>query len=141
MKIVFLGTGASAGIPMIGCTCAVCRSDNPCNQRMRPSALLEIEGKRLLVDVGPDFRTQALRFGLNYLDGVLLTHAHFDHIAGLDELRIYYLLYKKPLPLLVSAATLQIIQRRYDYLFQKRSHEVTLPAQLAFTVFEQERGE
>lgn len=141
MKLLFLGTGASAGIPMIGCKCSVCLSSDPHNKRMRPSALLEIEGKKLLIDVGPDFRTQALRFGIDHLDGVLLTHSHFDHIAGLDELRIYYILYRKPIHLLTSTSTMQALQKRYDYLFQKKIHGVSLSAQLEFTVLSNERGE
>ena len=87
---LFLGTGASSGVPVIGCKCAVCISSSSLNHRLRPSGLLKLPGKNLLIDVGPDFRQQALRYGIDRLDGLLLTHTHYDHIAGIDELRIFY---------------------------------------------------
>ncbi|MFI5344239.1 MAG: MBL fold metallo-hydrolase, partial [Chlamydiales bacterium] len=90
-RLIFLGTGASMGVPVIGCQCAVCQSTLPFNKRLRPSALIQLEQKLFLIDVGPDFRQQALQNHLHHLDGLLLTHAHHDHTAGLDELRaIYY---------------------------------------------------
>lgn len=141
MKLLFLGTGGSAGIPMVGCKCEVCLSSNPHNKRMRPSALLEIKGKKFLIDVSPDFRTQALHFGIDHLDGVLLTHSHFDHIAGLDELRVFYLLHKKPLPVLASLSTLEALQRRYGYLFQQKSPTISLSAQLDFVLLKDLRGQ
>lgn len=140
-EFLFLGTGASAGVPMIGCTCPVCRSTNPRNKRLRQSALLQINDKVLLIDSGPDFRAQALQYTISRLDGVLLTHTHFDHVAGLDELRAYYLLYRQPLPILVSTATLTDLKRRYDYLFREKSWEMSLAAQLDFCALEEERGE
>ena len=78
------------GIPVITCKCAVCLSDNPKNKRLRPSALLSIGEKRFLFDAGPDLRYQLLRYGIEDLDALLLTHVHFDHIAGLDDLRVFY---------------------------------------------------
>jgi phosphoribosyl 1,2-cyclic phosphate phosphodiesterase len=141
MKLLFLGTGGSAGIPMIGCKCAVCLSTDSHNKRMRPSALLEIGEKKILIDVGPDFRMQALRFGIDHLDGVILTHSHFDHVAGLDELRAFYLLYHTTLPLLVSTSTLQDLKKRYEYLFHKKSLGISLSAQLEFILLEQDRGQ
>lgn len=89
MQVTFLGTGTSHGVPMIGCACAVCRSNDPRNHRLRPAILVEKDGTTLLVDVPPDFRTQALRAGLHQLDAVLLTHAHADHILGMDDLRAF----------------------------------------------------
>src|SRR5271154_1425196 len=91
-EFLFLGTGGSSGIPIIGCCCAICTSSDPLNKRLRPSALISCCGKTLLIDAGPDFRFQALHYQINSLDALLLTHSHFDHIAGLDELRVYYLL-------------------------------------------------
>lgn len=87
MKVTFLGTGTSIGVPAIGCTCEVCRSNDPRDKRLRSSALLETDkGLRILLDCGPDFRQQIMnRFGK--LDAVLLTHVHFDHVAGIDDLR------------------------------------------------------
>lgn len=139
-EFLFLGTGGSGGVPMIGCRCPVCISEDPHNKRYRPSGLLTINGKQLLIDAGPDFRMQALHFCINHLDGVLLTHTHFDHVAGLDELRAYYLLQRKNLPILVSQATLHDLKRRYDYLFKDKSWGVSLAAQLDFHVLESSRG-
>ncbi|NGX60841.1 MAG: Phosphoribosyl 1,2-cyclic phosphodiesterase [Chlamydiae bacterium] len=140
-EILLLGTGASTGIPVIGCGCPVCTSSDPKNTRLRPSALIKIGGKSLLIDSGPDFRFQALTHKINTLDGLLLTHSHFDHVAGLDELRIYYLLQKRNLPVLVSQTTLEDLKKRYDYLFQQKSWGSSLSAQLDFHVFEEKRGE
>lgn len=139
-NLLFLGSGGSTGVPMVGCGCAVCTSIDPHNQRLRPSVLLTIGEKKLLVDTGPDFRLQALSNNIKHLDGVLLTHTHFDHIAGLDELRTFYLLKRQILPLLVSQTTLNEIKKRYDYLFQKQSNTKSLAAQLDFHVLDGKRG-
>lgn len=137
---LFLGTGPSTGIPLIGCHCEVCSSKNPQNQRLRPSAFLNLDGKKILIDSGPDFRLQALRYGIEQIDGVLLTHAHFDHIAGLDELRIFFLRSKKKMPILLSAATYEDLRQRYTYLFLEKNPETSLTAQLDFHVLPSKRG-
>ena len=87
MKITFLGTGTSTGNPEIGCTCEVCTSKDPRDWRLRASAFVEIDGKHLLIDCGPDFRSQMLTHSITRLDGVLVTHEHYDHVGGLDDLR------------------------------------------------------
>lgn len=87
MKLTFLGTGTSTGVPYINCTCETCMSNDPKDKRLRCSALLEVDGKNILLDCGPDFRQQALNAGLHKIDAVLLTHKHMDHILGLDDLR------------------------------------------------------
>ncbi len=87
MRITFLGTGTSTGVPYIGCNCNVCRSEDARDHRLRCSSLIEADGKNILIDCGPDFRQQALYTGFNRLDAVLLTHGHFDHIGGIDDLR------------------------------------------------------
>ena len=87
MRLTFLGTGGSFGTPMIGCQCAVCRSNNPKDHRLRSSALVESDTTRLLIDCGPDFRQQALNMPFRKIDGVLLTHSHYDHVGGIDDLR------------------------------------------------------
>jgi len=116
-KLTFIGTGASMGVPIIGCQCEVCCSLNPHNQRLRPSALMQMENKKFLIDIGPDFRQQALRYQIHALDGLILTHAHHDHTAGLDDIRPLYYNRKEPLPILLSDDTAFDIQKRFDYLF------------------------
>jgi phosphoribosyl 1,2-cyclic phosphate phosphodiesterase len=140
-EFLFLGTGGSSGIPMIGCTCRVCTSSDPHNKRLRPAGLITCNKKRLLIDCGPDFRQQALCYHIDHLDGVVLTHSHFDHVAGLDELRVYYLLHRiPPLPVLVSEPTLRELKGRSDYLFREKSTTGSLTAQLDFQVITEERG-
>lgn len=126
---------------MIGCSCPVCTSNDPHNKRLRPSALLTINGKQLLIDAGPDLRFQALHHHINHLDGVLVTHAHFDHIAGLDELRIYSRSpVNKKIPLLVSHATFSDLKQRYQYLFREKSEGISMTAQLEFHILEKRSG-
>ncbi len=117
-QLVFLGSSASLGVPVLGCTCHVCESCDTKNKRLRPSALLLVDGKKYLIDAGPDLRAQALNYKLTDLDGVLLTHTHFDHIAGLDDLRVFSFLRKKPLPLLLSKSSYEDLHKRYFYLFK-----------------------
>lgn len=87
MKLTFLGTGTSCGVPVVGCDCRVCRSTDPHDKRLRSSVLLETETTRVLIDCGPDFRQQMLRVPYRKIDGVLLTHIHYDHVGGMDDLR------------------------------------------------------
>jgi len=115
MRVTFLGTGTSQGIPQIGCDCAVCRSDNPRNKRLRPSVYLEDDSYHLLVDATPDFRTQALRANLRRVDAVLMTHTHADHVLGLDELRVYCNRTGKKMPVYGSAHSVETIQRLFPY--------------------------
>lgn len=130
-----LGTSASAGVPVIGCRCDVCTSSNPYNRRQRSAALLTINKKNFLIDSGPDVRMQALRWEINSLDGVLFTHAHQDHTAGIDDLRIYYIRSQKSLPCLLSQATLDDIATRFSYLFTP-----SLNTRLEFLTLPDERG-
>jgi phosphoribosyl 1,2-cyclic phosphate phosphodiesterase len=89
LKVTFLGTGTSQGVPVIGCECEVCRSLDFRDQRLRSSVLIDVDGKHLVIDTGPDFRQQMLRAGTRHLDAVLLTHSHRDHLAGLDDIRAF----------------------------------------------------
>lgn len=116
--LIFLGTGGSLGVPVIGCSCPVCMDTHPHNKRLRTSALLRIEDKQILIDCSPDFREQALRYDLNTINGIIITHAHHDHTGGLDELRIYYLRSRQPMPCLLSRATENDVRRRFYYLFE-----------------------
>jgi phosphoribosyl 1,2-cyclic phosphate phosphodiesterase len=116
MYIRFLGTGTSMGVPVIGCGCAVCTSPDPRNWRTRTSALLYHGEQRLLIDAGPDFRTQAIHAHITHLDAVLLTHSHFDHTAGLDDLRPL-VRGDNPMPIYGSPRTLADVRDRFAYAF------------------------
>ena len=119
-QFLFLGSGGSTGVPVIGCNCAVCASKNPLDRRLRPSGLLRVQGKTFLIDAGPDFREQALKYHIRSIDGLLLTHSHFDHIGGLDDLRAFNFLQKHKIPCLLSIETFDELKRRYHYLLQER---------------------
>jgi phosphoribosyl 1,2-cyclic phosphate phosphodiesterase len=105
------------GVPVIGCGCAVCSSGDPRNRRLRTSALLEIGDATLLIDAGPDLRQQALRAGLRRIDAILLTHAHADHVAGIDDLRPINFAQRAPIPVYGSAPTLAAVRERFAYAF------------------------
>lgn len=115
------------GIPVIGCKCPVCTSQDPHNKRLRPSALIKTADKKILIDCGPDYRQQALKFGIDKLDGVILTHAHNDHTAGLDELRVYYMHTHRSLPVLLSKETAADIRARFAYIFHQDRFYKLLP--------------
>ena len=145
LELVFLGTGTSSGVPMIGCDCPVCTSDDPRDQRTRPSVLIRYPGKanspareagvnpqlplgaseadepaisQWLIDTTPDIRTQALRHRLSRLDGVLFTHAHADHVLGVDELRRFNAVMQQPLDVYAEQATMEKIQSMFRYIFE-----------------------
>jgi phosphoribosyl 1,2-cyclic phosphate phosphodiesterase len=118
VTFLFLGTGTSHGVPMIGCDCAVCRSTDPRDNRLRPSIYVECDnGQRILVDTTPDFRQQALRHDIRRVDAVLFTHAHADHVLGLDELRRFNHMTHQPVPLYGEARTLSQIKQTFAYAF------------------------
>lgn len=118
MILKFLGTGTSTGVPTLACSCRVCKSPDPCDKRMRPSILLEYDGRVVVVDTTPDFRTQALREGLTRLDAVLFTHAHADHILGLDDVRVFNFRQQGPIPIYAEAGCLTSIRRTFAYIFE-----------------------
>lgn len=140
-ELLFLGTGGSTGIPVIACQCAVCTSTAQHNKRLRPSVLVKVQGKSFLIDVGPDFRTQALTYKIDQLDGVLLTHTHYDHLGGLDDLRSYFFAQKKRMPCLLSRESFQEIKIRYHYLMRPLKDGHTICAQLDFFELEKDFGE
>ena len=120
LEIEFLGTGTSTGVPMLRCHCPVCQSDDPRDKRLRTSAIVRYQGTRLLIDCGPDFRTQMLRASDDNLDAVLLTHIHFDHVAGLDDLRAYC--FEKPMPLYARADVMRNLHHRIPYCFAENPY-------------------
>ncbi len=117
MKITFLGTGTSQGIPVIACDCETCSSPDPKDKRLRCSIMIETEGKVIVIDTGPDFREQMLREGVQRVDAVLMTHEHKDHIAGLDDVRPFNFKYKKDMPVYASARVQEALKREYQYIF------------------------
>jgi phosphoribosyl 1,2-cyclic phosphate phosphodiesterase len=119
MRITFLGTGTSHGIPVIGCDCEVCRSPNPWDQRYRASVFVEVRGLKLLIDASPELRLQAVRAGIGQADAMLLTHAHADHIGGLDDLRIFSERSGRHFPIYGPAAALARVRERFDYAFRR----------------------
>lgn len=117
LAITFLGTGTSQGVPFVGCDCEVCRSDDPRDQRLRSSIVVEAEDARFLVDTTPDFRTQALRQNLRQLDAAIFTHSHTDHVAGFDDLRRFCELSDRPMPVYASPRTMSDLRRMFYYAF------------------------
>jgi phosphoribosyl 1,2-cyclic phosphate phosphodiesterase len=118
MNVTFLGTGTSTGVPVIGCHCKVCKSPDPKNKRLRQSALISQDDYSLLIDASIDLREQCLKFNIEKIDAILLTHSHADHILGLDETRIFCYLQKKAIKLFGSRETLQGIRRSLWYCFE-----------------------
>ncbi len=119
MKLTFLGTGTSQGVPVIACQCRVCRSDDPRDKRLRTSALLSTDdGRNFLFDIGPDFRQQMLREDVDHLDAILITHPHRDHVGGLDDIRSFNYVQHKKMELYMNSITEQALRRDYHYIFE-----------------------
>lgn len=118
LKISFLGTGTSSGVPMIGCKCDVCLSTDKKDTRLRSSILLQSPQTTLVIDTTPDFRYQMLRSKTMHLDAVLFTHPHKDHIAGLDDIRAYNFMQQQPMPLYANELTAKIIHKEFYYAFE-----------------------
>lgn len=116
MRFTFLGTGTSHGIPMIGCSCAVCSSDDTKNKRRRSSLYVVAGEQHLVFDTPPDFRDQVLTFGVEQIDAVFLTHAHADHIFGFDDVRRFSTLQKRHIPVYGDPETLRLMRRKFDYV-------------------------
>ena len=117
MKVTFLGTGTSQGVPIICCECKVCRSVNPKDNRLRSSILIESDTTKIIIDSGPDFRQQLLRIGLKSLDAVVFTHEHKDHIAGLDEVKAFNFFNQMRMPVYASSRVQDALKREFAYIF------------------------
>jgi len=117
LKITFLGTGTSSGVPMIGCDCEVCSSTNKKDKRLRSSILVESENTKLVVDATPDFRYQMLRACVKHIDGIIFTHPHKDHVAGLDDVRAFNFFSGKPMDIYANEMTQEVIIREFPYAF------------------------
>ncbi|MFZ0391424.1 MAG: MBL fold metallo-hydrolase [Calditrichia bacterium] len=127
MKIHFLGTGTSMGIPMLGCQCAVCKSSDPKDKRLRTSVWIQKNNCSLIIDAGVDFRQQALLAGIRRVDAVLFTHHHVDHIFGLDDLRPLGILQNRAVEIYASPETFRNLQRVYAYLFDENPAQSDIP--------------
>lgn len=126
-------------VPVLGCHCDVCSSHDPRNKRLRPSAFIRCDDRKVLIDCGPDFRAQALREHLTHLDAMILTHGHYDHVGGMDDLRALFFQRKKPLPCYLSHETADDIKRRFDYMFRERPALHSLQPSLELRQFESDR--
>jgi phosphoribosyl 1,2-cyclic phosphate phosphodiesterase len=127
VTITVLGSGTSVGVPTIGCPCAVCHSTDARDNRLRPSILIGYEGRNILIDTTPDFRTQALRARIERLDAVLFTHAHADHLMGLDDVRPFNFRQKEGIPIYAAGETMAAIQRCFPYIFDGATKESNVP--------------
>lgn len=119
IKVTFLGTGTSQGIPMIACSCEVCKSDDTRDKRLRVSLHLDINGKSFVIDTGPDFRQQMLREQISHIDAVLFTHEHKDHTAGLDDIRGFNYIQKSAIPIYAQQRVIDQLKREFSYAFEE----------------------
>ncbi len=122
MKITFLGSGTSQGVPVIGCECEVCRSLDYRDKRLRSSVHLAVNGKSFVIDTGPDFRQQMLREDIKRLDAVIFTHSHKDHVAGLDDVRAYNFLQKMDMPVYGQKNVLEQLRAEFHYAFETQRY-------------------
>jgi phosphoribosyl 1,2-cyclic phosphate phosphodiesterase len=123
-RLTFLGTGTSTGVPMLGCDCSVCRSDDPRNHRMRPSVLFDFPRGRLLIDTTPELRLQLLRERVGFVHAIAFTHAHADHLFGLDDARLFPKVIGGPVPIYCEGWVEDAIRRVFDYAFGERAARI-----------------
>lgn len=122
MRITFLGTGTSQGVPVIGCKCEVCKSQNKKDKRLRSSVLIEEDNKNIVIDTGPDLRQQSLKNNLCKIDFVLYTHAHRDHVSGIDELRSFNFIQKEEIHGFGNRELVNQLKKDYSYIFQNQKY-------------------
>lgn len=137
MKITFLGTGTSQGIPVIGSDHPVCLSQDPKDKRLRVSVLIEIDNKAYVIDCGPDFRQQMLRENCKSIDGILFTHEHADHVMGLDDIRPFYFR-QGDVPIYAHRRVLNSLKKRFDYIFETNNKYPGAPAVICNEIIEGE---
>lgn len=119
LRLTFLGTGTSQGVPMVACPCRVCRSDNPRDKRLRSSVMIESERTRIIIDAGPDFRYQMLREGIASIDAILLTHEHKDHTGGIDDVRAFNYFQSRPVDIFATERVGRVVRKDFDYAFSE----------------------
>lgn len=119
MRLTFLGSGTSNGIPVIGCDCAVCLSDDPRDKRTRPSVVVERDGATVLIDTPPELRLQLLRERIGSVDAIVFTHEHADHIYGLDDVRVFSMRQRRAIPVYGPPRVLEALQRSFRYIFEQ----------------------
>lgn len=122
MKVTFLGTGTSQGVPVIGCECRVCKSLDYRDKRFRTSVYIEANDVSFVIDTGPDFRMQMLRSGINRLDAIIFTHEHKDHTAGLDDIRPFNFMQQKDMPVFGKRQVIDQLKREYSYIFSDKKY-------------------
>lgn len=122
MKITFLGTGTSQGVPFIGCDCPVCVSADKRNDRLRTSVWIDTPEASVVIDSGPDFRQQMLRYNVRRLDAIVFTHGHKDHVAGMDDVRAYNFHDKKAMNVYADLNTQEVLKREFQYVFQEPNY-------------------
>lgn len=137
MKVTVLGSGTSSGVPTVGCTCAVCHSKDPRDNRLRAAILLQHANHNIVIDTTPDFRTQILRTGIDHLDAIVFTHSHADHILGLDDVRPFNYRQRAHIPIYASAPCFEVIRRIFDYAFSDTPQLSSVP-KLAVNIIDEQ---
>jgi phosphoribosyl 1,2-cyclic phosphate phosphodiesterase len=138
-KLQLLGTGGSIGVPMLGCKCKVCLSTDQRNNRLRSQAVIKLKDKNILIDVGPDIRFQCLKYGINRVDAIFISHYHDDHIGGLNDMMGFYFNRNRlPIPVYLSENTFQVIQSRFGYLLERFEFILINDHMGSFTLFGKE---
>jgi phosphoribosyl 1,2-cyclic phosphate phosphodiesterase len=137
LYITVLGSGTSTGVPTIGCECEVCTSSDPRDNRLRPSIYIRYAGHGILIDTTPDFRAQALRFHVDRIDAILYTHAHADHILGLDDVRPFNYRQRSAIPIYAKPDTLDAIRRVFRYAFEPEPKQTSIPRLKLHSIDEQ----
>lgn len=136
VELTFLGTGTSQGVPLVACNCAVCRSEDPRDKRLRSSALIRHHNSTFVIDTGPDFRYQMLRAGVENVDAVIFTHEHNDHIAGLDDVRAFNFIHKKAMDIYATTHVQEAIHRMFPYIFSDNKYP-GIPRLELHTIFDE----